>query len=38
MAGIARYLSDEDIEAVATYIEGLHRAERQPTAPAVAGN
>lgn len=38
MAGIARYLSDEDIEALSTYIEGLHRAERQPTAPAVAGN
>lgn len=25
MAGVAKYLSDEDIEALATYIEGLHR-------------
>lgn len=25
MAGVARYLSDEDIEALSTYIEGLHR-------------
>lgn len=38
MAGVAKYLSDEDIEALATYIEGLHRAERGPTARAVAGN
>jgi cytochrome c553 len=38
MAGVARYLSDEDIEALSTYIEGLHRAERRPTGRAVAGN
>jgi cytochrome c553 len=38
MAGVAKYLSDEDIEALSTYIEGLHRAERGPTAGAVAGN
>jgi cytochrome c553 len=38
MAGVAKYLSDEDIEALSTYIEGLHRAERRPTGRAVAGN
>jgi cytochrome c553 len=38
MAGVAKYLSDEDIEALATYIEGLHRAERQPTTRALARN
>jgi cytochrome c553 len=38
MAGVARYLSDEDIEALSTYIEGLHRAERQTPSRAVAGN
>ena len=26
MAGVATYLSDQDIEALATYIEGLHHA------------
>ncbi len=26
MAGVAKYLSDEDIEALATFIEGLHRS------------
>jgi cytochrome c553 len=38
MAGVARYLSDEDIEALATYIEGLHRAQPALTASAAAGN
>ena len=27
MAGVARYLTDEEIQALATYIEGLHPAE-----------
>jgi cytochrome c553 len=27
MAGVAKYLSDEEIQSLATYIEGLHRAE-----------
>ena len=27
MAGVARYLTDEEIQALATYIEGLHEAE-----------
>ena len=27
MAGVARYLSDEEIQALATYIEGLHASE-----------
>lgn len=35
MAGVARYLSDEDIEALATYIEGLHRA--RPIEPEETG-
>jgi mono/diheme cytochrome c family protein len=27
MAGVARYLTDEEIQALATYIEGLHEAQ-----------
>jgi cytochrome c553 len=33
MAGVAKYLTDEEIQALATYIEGLHRAESGTTAP-----
>ena len=36
MAGVARYLTDEEIQALASYIEGLHLAE--PASGTVATN